>query len=156
MAWEETNKTPPVLWHYAVLGIAGGIALGIVVYFLYVSIQVKRVRLDQRGMIYTIGKSLKEKLPWDDIGSIKCYERHGGFTMNKTIRGIEFTRKNPPKSLMGGSKSAFKMESDVFGQESLDKTVRVIQFYREKHDFKAQVDKWETDENFILSGKKPE
>ena len=156
LAWDESTKGSNLWWHYAAMGIAGGIALVVVIYFMYFSMQVKRVRIDQRGLIYTIGKKLEAKLPWDDVGSIKCYERNGGFTMSKTIRGIEFTTKHPEKSIMGGVQSLFKMESDLFGQESLDKAVKVIQFYHEKHDFKAQVDKWESGEKYILSGKSPE
>lgn len=103
-------------WRLAVAPIIGGVVLGILLYIIYVSVQIKRVRLDQRGAIYTVGGRLKAKIAWKDVSSAECYQRQGGLTMNEEIKGIRITSKTG---------TVLKMESDVFGQESLDKTINL-------------------------------
>ena len=140
-----------MLWHLAVVAVAAGIYLAVVTYKLWTSTLVRRVRLDRRGIIFTVGKSLQNRIPWDDLKSVRCYERQGGFTMSEKIRGIEYKAKSQTRAFIGMKDNSFKMESDVYGQESLDKTVRVIQFYHEKYDFKAKVDKWESGDKYLFA-----
>jgi hypothetical protein len=141
----------------AATGIAGGVIIGIFLYLLWLSILVLRMRFDHRGIIYTRGKTLMTKIPWKDVREVHCYEREGGIAKNKTVRGFELRGKNPPTSvipLFSRNRDIIRMESDVWGQESLDKTVSVIRHYREKYHFDAEIDEWaQTDQFMFVSGK---
>lgn len=138
----------------AATAVIGIIIIGILVYQTYVSMQVRRVRIDSRGVLFTIGKQLRTKIPWKELTSVRCYEREGGFTMGKTIRGIEFVGRNSPKSssaIFSRKRDVMRMESDVYGQESLEKTIRVVRYYLTKHKFEAKLDEWEKVDMFIFS-----
>jgi hypothetical protein len=137
----------------AITGVIGSVLLAIFLYFLFASTFIWRVRFDSRGVIFTIGKSLKTKIPWKDVRFVRCYEREGGFSMGKTIRGLELKGRNPSTSVIpifSKYRDVLRMESDVWGQESLDKTVNVIRVYNQKYDFKAKIDEWETTDKFMF------
>jgi hypothetical protein len=42
--------------------IVGCVLIGIFVYYLYLSTLILRIRLDSRGLLFTMGKSLKTKI----------------------------------------------------------------------------------------------
>ena len=70
------------LTRIAAAGAVGGVLLAIFLYLLYLSTLIHRIRFDSRGILYTVGRGLRTKMPWKDVRSVSCYEREGGFTMS--------------------------------------------------------------------------
>ena len=150
----DINKGTVQPWRTGAVWSGAGIFMGIVLFLLFRSMQVRRIRIDQRGAIYTIGSRLKMKIPWKEVRSVRAYEREGGFTMSETIRGIEISPMTPPSKfadIFGVGSNSLKIESNLFGQESLEKSIRVILFYKKKYDFKANVESWETTSKPLFS-----
>lgn len=122
--------------------VAGAVVLGIIGVMMYQSTLVKRIRFDERGMIYTRGRKLMAKIPWKDVESVSTFERQGGFTMGKAIRVVE---------IKAAGQKPFRIESDPWGQDSLDRTVQTVRHYNKAHDFDAAVEKWESTDKFMFS-----
>jgi len=152
--YEIRHRYSTFYYRVSAIVIVGLVIVSIIIYLIYASMLIKRVRIDSRGILFLSGKSMIAKMSWKNVANVRCYEREGGITLSKTIRGIEFKSKIPDNSFLenlGFSKSSLKMESDNYGQESLDKTVAVVRFYKKKYDFDTEIDEWEKSDKYMFS-----